>query len=83
MSRSSDATGSRRPDAAPEGPLTPRRRLARDLFLVGLRETLGGCSCGGYREAAPPLATLLARALAGVPAGVREASATPGISDGR
>ncbi len=83
MPRSSDATENRRPDTARECPRGTRRRLARDLFLVGLRETLGGCSGDGYRDAAPPLATLLARALAGMPAGAREASPAPGGSHGR
>ena len=70
MPRSSDAQRMPRPAPAdrtgPADDQASRRRLARDLFLLGLRETLGRDFGDGDREPGPPLASLLGRALAGM-----------------
>jgi hypothetical protein len=62
----------------------PRRRLARDLFLLGLKETLGRDFGDGNREPGPPLASLLGRALAGISStSPHEARLAAGASHGR
>jgi hypothetical protein len=69
-------------DAAP--PVSkpePRRRLARDLFLLGLKEALGRGAGATGGEISEPLATLLARSLAGISPANRQAAA--GVSHGR
>lgn len=88
MADSSDTQGMRCPLPADSTgracDRAPRRRLARDLFLLGLKETLGRGSGDEDREPGPPLASLLGRALAGMaPAATREAPFAAGASHGR
>ena len=61
----------------------PRRRLARDLFLLGLRDALDRSGGQDSGEASESLATLLARSLAGISPVTRTAAPmVAGVSGG-
>lgn len=86
MPRSSDAPGPARPATTDRAqPASAQeRRLARDLFLLGLKQTLGRSAGPAGGELQEPFVTLLARALAGMPPGPRQAApVAAGVSHGR
>jgi hypothetical protein len=82
MPRSNAARGQNRSAMSDSGPSAPepgpRSRLARDLFLLGLKQSLSRGASGGSSE---PLATLLARSLAGMAPTARPVA--EGLSHGR